>query len=114
MTAGTGWRALVARLLAVAVLLTALLVPPFAEPAGACAALSASVATPLSAANGDAPDHRGGMAHAGVHCACHPADRVAPQDQPGPTASGHAEHPIRAARAYASRDADPPSRPPQA
>lgn len=114
MTAGAGWRALVARLLSLAVLLAALLVPPFAEPTGASAALFVSVAMPLSDANGDAPDHRGGVAHAGAHCACQLADRIEPRDQPVPAASGRVAHPTRVARAYASRASDPPSRPPQA
>lgn len=114
MAVGAGWRAVVARLLSVAVLLAALLAPSFTETAGACAALSVSAAMPLSDADGDTPDQRDGMAHAGAHCACHLADRVEAREQPVPAASGRAEHPARATRAYTSRDADPPSRPPQA
>lgn len=110
-----GWRAWVARLLSLAVLLTALVVPSFAEPGVAAAAPSVFAAAPPSDAANDELPRPDGRIHAGFHCGCHPGSHAEPQGPFGLiAATGSVEHPVHVARAHPSHAADPPSRPPQA
>ena len=107
---------MIARLLALAVLLASLLVPAFAE-----ASPSAGPATLVSAPMDqdgmpDAPSRPHGILHAGPHCACQPADRLMPPQTVGrPRLAITLDRPVPLAdRARASHEAEPPSRPPRA
>ena len=108
-----GWRGWMARLLSAVVLLASLLVPPPAE--GTTAPPPAAAASAVSDQDGGAgiPSRPDGIVHAGAHCACHVADRPDPPRYTAPTASGAVAHPIRTARALASREAEPPAPPPR-
>ncbi|MDB5371764.1 MAG: hypothetical protein JWP04_406 [Belnapia sp.] len=114
--ARTGWRAILTRLLAVLVLLTALL--PCVEAGGQLdPAASAMTAAATDRQAGDPTNPLSdplGMPHAGAHCNCQLADRTGGPEAPGPTAAGTTEHRPTASRGHASRAAEPPSRPPQA
>lgn len=113
LAAGARWRAWVARLLSVAVLLAALLVPPFADHGAAAAALSVSAAK-MPDTNGAPSAHPSSGIHAGAHCTCQLAVRIEAQDQPGPAATGTVVHLVCTNLPLASCVADPPTRPPQA
>jgi hypothetical protein len=110
-----GWRAWTARLLAAAVLLASLLVPPLAGDAGAAASpfAAASSAAPDQDGAPDAPSRPDGSLHAGAHCACQIADRLQPPEQAAPASSSAVVHPLRTAHALASLAAEPPARPPR-
>jgi len=113
----TGWRAGIARLLAVAFLLASLLVPPFAEaasPTVSSAAVAASAAADQDGGTPALPSRPHGIVHAGSHCACQVADRLVPPEQTVPAVLRAIVHPTRTARAVASLAAEPPARPPQA
>ncbi len=111
-----GARAVVARLLAVALLLAALATPHLAEAAFPDPSRTASSATLMVADQDGAPSPTSrphGMVHAGLHCACHLADRLAPAAWVGPSARPMAVQPALAAETYASHQAEPPARPPR-
>lgn len=113
----TGWRAGIARQLAVAFLLASLLVPPLAEAAPSGAApmtVAASAAVDQDGGTPASPSRPHGIVHAGSHCACQMADRLAPPEQTAPAILSAVVHPTRTARALASLEAEPPARPPQA
>jgi hypothetical protein len=113
---GKGWRAWTARLLSVAVLFASLLVPPFVD--GGAGRGAAPVAVTMAAAADQnsgalAPSRLDGVLHAGAHCHCQIADRLQPSEYALPAAFGAMVHPIRTAQALASREAEPPARPPR-
>lgn len=113
MTAGKGWRAWVARLLSVAVLLAALLVPPIAEADTTVAPfLVAAISQPDSTSDTPSRPHK--MAHAGTHCACQLAIRMTSPEPVGPTTLNLLIHSAQTVRALASLEAEPPARPPRA
>ena len=113
MAAGRGWRAWMARLLFVAVLLAALLVPPIAE-ADTAVALSLIVATTQPDNTGDAPSRPHKMAHAGTHCACQLAIHMTSSEPVGPAPLNLLVHPALSVHALASLETEPPARPPRA
>lgn len=113
----TGWRAGIARLLAAAFLLVSLLVPPFAEAAAASGAPLAAVAASATAdqdGGPGTPSRPHGILHAGSHCACQLADRLAPPQPVGPTVFITVDRPAFTDHAHASLEAEPPARPPRA
>lgn len=111
-----GWRAWMARLLSAAVLLMSLSVPPPAESAAATQPLLTAAASVAWDGEGGAgtPPRPDGIVHAGAHCTCHAADRLDPPRHTAPAAFSAVAHPIQAARALASVEAEPPARPPRA
>ena len=116
---GAGWRAWTARILSVAVLLASLLVHPSSEAAAGDGVGPTAVAAATTGADGGdggagTPPRPDGTVHAGVHCACHMTDRLEPPEHAAASAVlGAVVHPNRAARALASRGAEPPARPPR-
>lgn len=114
MKAAAGWRAWMARVLSVVVLLAALLVPPFTGAGSVVAAPAVSIVASQLDGSGDAPNHPDRMIHAGAHCACQLADRLEPPGQLVPSAAGTVLRPVHVSRPLASHAVDPPARPPQA
>jgi len=113
----TRGQAVIARLLGIAFLLASLLVPPFAEaasPGVSPAAVAVSVAAGQDGGTPASPSRPHGVIHAGSHCACQVADRLAPPEQTAPAILSAVVYPTRMARALASLEAEPPARPPQA
>ena len=111
-----GARAVVARLLAIALLLASLVAPHLAEAACPEPSRAASPATLMVVDQDGAPGPTSrphGVLHAGLHCACHLADRLAPAAWVGPSAQPMAVQPALAAEARASHQAEPPARPPR-
>ena len=107
-------RAVIARLLAVAFLLTSLLVPPFAASAGAPSGMAVVSAAADQDDGPGMPSRPEGIVHAGSHCACQLADRPAPPQQPiGPTVVITVGRPTFADHAHASLETAPPARPPR-
>jgi hypothetical protein len=107
-------RAILARLLALVLLLAALLVPPPAEAAAAGPAMPALAAADQGGEPGT-PSRPHGILHAGAHCACQLADRLAPPALLRPRLvpiPGQAM--VAADHARASHEAEPPARPPRA
>ncbi|MBX6741099.1 MAG: hypothetical protein IRY87_03510 [Acetobacteraceae bacterium] len=112
-----GWRAGIARLLAVAFLLASLLVPPFVESASASAlpiTVTAAAAVGQDGSSPGTPSRPDGIVHLGAHCACQLADRLTPPEPVAPATFGAVVHPTLTAHALASLEAEPPARPPQA
>ena len=107
-------RAIIARLLAVAFLLAALLVSPFAEaaPGGAPQTTVVSAATDQDGGPGK-PSGPHGILHAGCHCNCHLADRMAPLHPVARTAPITVDHSAFTESGLASLEARPPARPPR-
>jgi hypothetical protein len=110
-----GW-ALVARLLATAFLLASLLVPPLAEAASSGAPpATVAVSTAVDQDGGPGtPSRPHGFVHAGSHCACQLADRLAPLQPIGPAVVITMGRPAFTDHARASLEAEPPARPPRA
>jgi hypothetical protein len=112
-----GWRGWTARLLALVVLLASLLVPPPPAEAATLGAAPALAGTPAAAdglGNAGEPSRPDGFFHAGAHCACQAAHRPELVGQTAPRDFGVVIQPIPASRALASREAEPPARPPRA
>ncbi|SDD99466.1 hypothetical protein SAMN04487779_101622 [Belnapia rosea] len=107
-----GVRAAMHRLLALALLLASLLVPPFAEGAGAGPAGSGSIVAAGLAEDGAAARPHA-LAHAGAHCACQSADRLAGPAEPVPAMRRLALGPAHGPPPPASLGAEPPARPPR-
>lgn len=111
-----GARAVAARLLAIAYLLASLLMPHLAEAASPDLSRAASSVILTAAAQDGAPgtaSRSHGMVHAGSHCACQPADRLAPAAWVGPSARPMAMQAAFISYAHASHKAEPPARPPR-
>lgn len=107
-----GWRAIVAHLMTVALLLAALVLPPCAWNDDQANAAPAIVVTASDSGPGD-PVDGAGVVHAGTHCGCHLGDRIRLQERHQPTSAGRVEHQVSTTRSHPSRMAEPPSRPPQ-
>ena len=111
-----GWAA-IARLIAAAVLIASLLVPPCAEPGCAGVPATAAASAPAALGQDDSPGTPArphGILHAGSHCACQLADRLTPPPPIRPGALLAMRQAAVAAPAYASFEAEPPARPPRA
>ena len=111
-----GGQALVARLLAIAYLLASLLAPHLAEAASPDLSHAPSSVISAAADQDGAPgtaSRSHGMVHAGSHCACQLADRLAPAAWVGPSAHSTPVQPAFTSYAHASHKAEPPARPPR-
>lgn len=113
----TGVRVVIARLLAVILLLASLLVPPFAEAASSGVPFTTAAVSAAADQDGGAPDtstRPHGILHSGAHCACHLADRLTPPVPVSPIKQCAVAHPAFATHTHASLEAEPPARPPRA
>lgn len=108
--------AIVARLLVLAYLFASFTAPHLVEAASPNHERAGFLVTFVSADQDSKPSTASrphGMIHAGSHCTCQLADRLAPATWVKPVARLVAVPPALTSSAYTSQKAEPPARPPR-